>query len=61
VPNAAVNTLSRHITPSDHQNGNTYVGRLNGDRTADCPFAKCGRPSPTCGFQSGTSGSRSRV
>src|ERR687889_1336209 len=34
---------------------------LKGENTADCAFATKGRPAMMCGFQSGMSGSRSRV
>ena len=34
---------------------------MNGEKTADCAFARNGRPAITCGFQSGTSGSVSRA
>ncbi len=36
VPMAAVRTFSTAMTLSDHQNGSTYAGRLNGEKIADC-------------------------
>ena len=35
MPNAATNSLSAAITASDFQNGSTYAGTLNGEKTAD--------------------------
>ena len=61
VPNAGTHSFSAAISPSDHQNGSTYAGQENGEKTAACMLAMNGRPPSMYGFQSGTSGKRSRV
>src|SRR5215208_3986156 len=61
VPNAAATSLRNAITARECQKGNTYAGRLNGDRIADCAFAKKGRPATMYGFHSGMCGSAERV
>ena len=53
--------MSAATTASDAQNGSTNVGRLNGEKSADWALPTNGRPPMMCGFQSGTSGSCSRV
>jgi len=60
VPSAATNSFSAPIRLRDHQKGRTYVGSVKGAKTADCSLATNGRPPITYGFQSGTSGRRSR-
>ena len=61
VPNAATNSFSTAMTASDFQNGSTYAGHVNGEKTADCAFATNGRPAMMCGFHSGMCGSASRT
>ena len=56
VPIAAQNSFSAATTPSDHQNGSSSAGQVNGENSADWAFATNGRPPITCGFHSGTSG-----
>ena len=56
VPSAATKSLSAAISASERQNGSTYAGRLNPEKTADEAFPRYGRPAMMYGFQSGTCG-----
>ena len=42
VPSAATKSLSAAISASERQNGSTYAGRLNAEKTADEAFAQVG-------------------
>ena len=61
VPSAAQNSFSAAIRPSDHQNGRTSAGQVNGENSADCALATNGRPAMMCGFHSGAPGSSARA